>query len=205
MINLNDASFDAAEGKAIFNNGVAGVAENVTVTIAKRKPEDKVGSPEYKLVFTDADGGSCNTSFWYVEKDTDYATIQEQIQKQGKVLKHVIHAIYGDNYQFPSSFNSAKELLDGCMLLIRTGLATGGQFRVFANYGSTQGVKKYIQPRSWVPFMEPMTVALADTRLKAGNIDAMERIQEDSFVTQGSAGASSGAAQAQDLVSGDDW
>lgn len=205
MINLNDASFDAAEGKAIFNNGVAGVAENVTVTIAKRKPEDKVGSPEYKLVFTDADGGSCNTSFWYVEKDTDYATIAEQIQKQGKVLKHVIHAIYGDNYQFPSSFNSAKELLDGCMLLIRTGLATGGQFRVFANYGSTQGVKKYIQPRSWVPFMEPMTVALADTRLKAGNIDAMERIQEDNFVANNGGGASSGAAQAQDLVSGDDW
>jgi hypothetical protein len=200
MYNLNDASFDAAEGKAIFNKGVAGVAENITMTIVKRKAEDKPGSPEYKLVFTDAEGGSCNTSFWYVEKDTDYATIADQIQKQGKVLKHVIHAIYGDTYQFPNGFNSAKELLDGCMLLIRDGLAAAPKFRVFANYGSTQGVKKYIQPRSWVPFMEPMTVAVADTRLKAGNIDAMERIQEDSFVAP-----TSGAASADSIVEGDDW
>ena len=84
------------------------------------------------------------------------------------------------------------------MLLIRTGLTAGPKFRVFANYGSTQGIKKYIQPRSWVPFLEPMSVAIADTRLKAGNIDAMARIQEDSFVANGK-------ANANDLVAGDDW
>jgi hypothetical protein len=198
MFNLNDASFDAAEGKAIFNDGNAGVAENITMVVEKKKPEDKPNSPDYKLTFTDSKGGSCNTSFWYVDKDTEYSTIAEQIQKQGKVLKHVIHAIYGDDYQFPNGFNSAKELLDGCMLLIRTGLATGGKFRVFANYGSTQGIKKYIQPRSWVPFVEPMSVAIADTRLKAGNIDAMARIQEDSI-----SGAKT--ANANDLIAGDDW
>jgi hypothetical protein len=198
MFNLNDASFDAAEGKAIFNDGNAGVAENITMVVEKKKPEDKPNSPDYKLTFTDSNGGSCNTSFWYVDKDTEYSTIAEQIQKQGKVLKHVIHAIYGDDYQFPNGFNSAKELLDGCMLLIRTGLATGGKFRVFANYGSTQGIKKYIQPRSWVPFVEPMSVAIADTRLKAGNIDAMARIQEDSI-----SGAKT--ANANDLIAGDDW
>jgi hypothetical protein len=198
MFNLNDASFDAAEGKAIFNDGNAGVAENITMVVEKKKPEDKPNSPDYKLTFTDSNGGSCNTSFWYVDKDTEYSTIAEQIQKQGKVLKHVIHAIYGDDYQFPNGFNSAKELLDGCMLLIRTGLATGGKFRVFANYGSTQGIKKYIQPRSWVPFVEPMSVAIADTRLKAGNIDAMARIQEDSIN-----GAKT--ANANDLIAGDDW
>jgi len=198
MFNLNDASFDAAEGKAIFNDGNAGVAENITMVVEKKKPEDKPNSPDYKLTFTDSNGGSCNTSFWYVDKDTEYSTIAEQIQKQGKVLKHVIHAIYGDDYQFPNGFNSAKELLDGCMLLIRTGLATGGKFRVFANYGSTQGIKKYIQPRSWVPFVEPMSVTIADTRLKAGNIDAMARIQEDSI-----SGAKT--ANANDLIAGDDW
>lgn len=198
MINLNDASFDAAEGKAIFNGGNAGVAENVMMTVEKKKADDKPNSPDYKLSFTDANGGACNTSFWYVEKATDYSTVAELIQKQGKVLKHVIHAIYGDAYQFPTGFNSAKELLDGCMQLIRTGLAAGHKFRVFANYGSTQGVKDYIQPRSWVPFLEPMSVAIADTRLKAGNIDAMARIQKDSFVA-------SGTANANDIVAGDEW
>ena len=199
MINLNDASFDAKEGAAIFNDGKAGIAENVTLTVNKKKPEDKDGSPEYKLTFTDENGGSCNTSFWYVEKDTEYSTISEQIQKQGKVLKHVIHALYGGSYTFPN-FSSARELLDGCMKIIRDGLASGIKFRVFANYGTKTSVKKYIQPRSWVPFLEPMSVAIADTRLKRGDLDAMERIQEDNFVTP-----TAGAANANDLVAGDDW
>lgn len=199
MINLNDASFDAKEGAAIFNDGKAGIAENVTLTVNKKKPEDKDGSPEYKLTFTDENGGSCNTSFWYVEKDTEYSTISEQIQKQGKVLKHVIHALYGGSYAFPN-FSSARELLDGCMKIIRDGLASGVKFRVFANYGTKTSVKKYIQPRSWVPFLEPMSVAIADTRLKRGDLDAMDRIQEDSFVTP-----TAGAANANDLVAGDDW
>jgi hypothetical protein len=198
MINLNDASFDAAEGKAIFNGGNAGIVENVTVSVVKKKPEDKENSPEYKLSFTDAMGGECNTSFWYVEKDTEYSTVAEQVQKQGKTLKHVIHAVHGATYQFPN-FNSAREMLDGCMKIIRDGLAAKPQFRVFANYGTTSSVKKYIQPRSWVPFMEPMSVGIADTRLKPGNLDAMAALQADTIA----APAASSAAAAS--TAGDDW
>lgn len=197
MINLNDASFDAKEGAAIFNDGKAGIAENVTLAISKKKPEDKEGSPDYKLTFTDETGGACNSSFWYVEKATEYSTVDEQVSKQGKVMKHVIHAIYGNTYQFPN-FNSAREMLDGCMKIIRDGLAQGPKFRVFANYGTTSSVKNYIQPRSWVPFMEPMSVALADTRLKPGNLDAMAKLQADNVA----APAASAAAASTD---GDDW
>ena len=196
-INLNDSSFDAKEGSVIFNNGVAGVAENVVLTVVKRKPEDKDRAPEYKLVFTDANGGSCNTSFWYVDAPTAYATVEDQIKKQGTVLKHVIHAIYGSNFQLPS-FNSAKEMLDGCMKIIRDGLASAGKFRVFANYGSTQSVKNYIQPRSWVPFVENMSVPAAETRLKAGNIDAMQRIERDNVTVNSTPSADS-------IIDNDNW
>lgn len=199
MYNLNDASFDAKEGAVIFNGGNAGVAENIAMTVQKKKAEDKPNSPDYKLTFTDDNGGTCNSSFWYVTAPTEYATVDDQVQKQGKVLKHVIHAIYGANFQFPGGFTSATELLDGCMKLIRDGLQSGLKFRIFANYGVKTSIKKYIQPRTWVPFMEPMTVALADTRLKAGDLDAMARVQEDSFVTP------TGAANANDLVAGDEW
>lgn len=199
MYNLNDASFDAKEGAVIFNGGNAGIAENISMTVQKKKAEDKPNSPDYKLTFTDDKGGSCNSSFWYVTAPTEYATVDDQVQKQGKVLKHVIHAIYGANFQFPGGFTSATELLDGCMKLIRDGLQSGLKFRIFANYGVKTSIKKYIQPRTWVPFMEPMTVTLADTRLKAGDLDAMARVQEDSFVT------STGAANANDLVAGDEW
>ena len=47
------------------------------------------------------------------------------------------------------------------------------------------GVKQYIQVRSWVPFIEPMSVSLDDSRLKPGNIDAMERLVEDSINSNG--------------------
>jgi len=39
MYNLNDASFDAKEGAAIFNGGNAGIAENITIAVVKKKPE----------------------------------------------------------------------------------------------------------------------------------------------------------------------
>ena len=200
MINLNDSAFDAKQGAAIFNDGIAGVVENVVLTVAKRKPEDKENSPEYKLTFTDSKGGACNTSFWYVDKATQYQTVEDQIKKQGTVLKHVVHAIYGSDYQLPN-FNSAKEMLDGCMKLIREGLASGLKFRIFANYGSTQSVKSYIQPRSWVPFIESMNVDIANTRLKVGNIDAMNRVEKDGSP----AGNTNTTAMADSIIEGDDW
>jgi len=198
MINLNDSAFDAKQGTAIFNDGVAGVVDNVAVSVNKRKPEDKENSPEYKLTFTDSKGAACNTSFWYVDKATQYQTVEDQVKKQGTVLKHILHAIYGSDYQLPS-FNTAKEMLDGCMKLIREGLASGLKFRIFANYGSTQSVKNYIQPRSWVPFMEPMSVSISETRLKAGNIDAMTRVEKDNVAS------TNNTAMADSIIEGDDW
>ena len=196
MYNLNDASFDAKPGTIIFNNGDAGVVNNVTVTIAKKTAEDKPTSPDYKLVFTDENGGTCNTSFYYITEATSWATIDELVKKQGTVLKHVLHAIYGNSYVIPGTFSTAKELLDGCMKLVRDGLASGAKFRVFANYGSTQKVSNYIQPRNWVPFMESMSVDAKESRLVAGKIDAMARLEKTEI---------SGPANADTLVDGDDW
>jgi hypothetical protein len=196
-INLNDSAFDAKEGKAIFNNGNAGIANDVTLSISKKKPEDKEGSPEYKVVFTDADGGSCNMSFWTVDKATQFATMEEQIQKQGKVLKHLLHAIYGKDFQLPQ-FQSAADMLNGCMKLVREGLPNAGKFRVFANYGTTSSVKQYVQPRSWVPFIETMATPLEATVLKAGTLDAMAKVEKDNFVASTSAGEASTTRVADD-------
>ena len=78
------------------------------------------------------------------------------------------------------------------MKLLKDG--SGGTYRVFANYGSTMGVKEYIQVRSWVPFIETMDTT--DSRLKPGNIDAMERLVADAVSSNGVATAT---------TDGDDW
>jgi hypothetical protein len=53
MYNLNDSNFDAKQGVAIFNDGKAGLVDNVSVSVYKKKPEDKENAPDYKLVFKD--------------------------------------------------------------------------------------------------------------------------------------------------------
>jgi len=181
-INLNEESYDGGNSVAIFNGGVPGIVENVVLTISKKTAEDKETAPDYKLTFTGENDAHCNTALWYITKNTEYNTIAEQQVKQGKILKHVAHAVLGDSYQFPP-FADAKAMLDGVMKLIKEGLTNSGKFRIFANYGAKISPKQYVQPRSWVPFMESMTVALEDTRLSITDIDCMERLTADAPIT----------------------
>jgi hypothetical protein len=81
------------------------------------------------------------------------------------------------------------------MKLIRDGLQSGLKFRVFANYGTPDYPKSFIQPRSWVPFMESMNVAQTETRLVVSKTDNMVRLASDPV--------GSPAAAVQNLT--DDW
>tara|TARA_S200002703_G_scaffold33843_1_gene29290 strand:- start:3520 stop:4119 length:600 start_codon:yes stop_codon:yes gene_type:complete len=199
MYDLNDSGFDAAGGSTvIFNGGVAGLVNDVKMSVYKKKPDDKENAPDYKITFTDDNGGECSTSYWYVTKDTQYSTVEEQVKKQGKSMKHIIHAVYGADHQIGFKANNPKELLDQAMKYIKDGLASAGKFRVFATYGTVNAPKQYIQPRSWVPFVESMSVDVSQTRLKlAVTIDAMDRIVKDEVEVA--------TAKADELLEGDDW
>lgn len=200
MYDLNDSGFDAASGSTvIFNGGVAGLVNDVKMSVYKKKPDDKENAPDYKITFTDDNGGECSTSFWYITKDTQYNTKEEQVKKQGKSMKHIIHAIYGADHHIniPKPENE-KQFLDQAMKYIKDGLANAGKFRVFATYGTVNAPKQYIQPRSWVPFVESMSVDVSQTRLKlAVTIDAMDRIVKDEVEVA--------TAKADELLEGDDW
>ncbi len=184
QINLNDDSFDSKEGGPIFNTGIAGLTENVTISLTKKKAEDKDKSPDYKIVYTDESGASVNTGLYYVTEDTQYKTIQEQIKAQGKVLKHLLHAVISPSFQFPP-FSNAKEMLDGCMKALREGAKPGDKFRIFTNYGTTTSPKSFLQPRSWVPFIQPM--GSTEDKLYVGTLDQMSRIAPDAKPGAGSA------------------
>lgn len=202
MYNLNDSSFDSKGSVTIFNDGKAGLVENVSMSVSKKKPEDKENAPDYKVVFTDANGGECSTSYWYVTKATEYASIEDQIKKQGTGMKHIIHAVYGKDFQIPVNATTPQQLLDQSMKLIREGLASGAKFRIFATYGTLNSRKEYIQPRSWVPFVENMTHPGTDTSLKvSANVDAIERLTKDTVVP-----AKSNESLANSIISdGDEW
>ena len=92
-------------------------------------------------------------------------------------------------------------MLDGVMGELRKGLPKAGKFRIFANYGTTEYPKGFIQPRSWVPFLESMSVKEEETRLKVGNIDQMSRKEADNVNT----GKPSGSAASSDDGDDEDW
>ena len=201
MYNLNDDGFNAKQGVTIFNDGNAGLVNDVKMSVYKKTNEDKENAPDYKVTFTDSSGGEVSSSYWYATKDTQYSTIEEQARKQGKSMKHIIHAVYGASFEIPFIAKSPKELLDMSMKCIKDGLSSSpSKFRIFATYGTLNSVKNYIQPRSWVPFVESMNTSEDATRLKlAPTIDAMARVEESQPVLQD--------AKADDLMdtSGDDW
>lgn len=183
MINLNDEVFNGGNNIQIFNNGVAGRVDNVIGSKIERKtPEDMDIAPDYKLYFKDKDGAEINVGFWYL--DPNKPTFAKDLEKQGKSLKHLIHCYYGDSYQFPA-FNSPKEMLDGCIKLINAKF-TSVLVRVYCTYGTTQYPKKYLQLRSYVPFIESMSVSLSETRLKSNSIDQMTRLEEDKPISASS-------------------
>jgi hypothetical protein len=174
MFNLNDASFDA-KTVAIFNNGEAGLVRNVKLSKIEPKTDANSNGPDYKIFFQDGAGNEMNMGLWYLDQSKD--TFAKDLEKQGKTLKHLVHCFCGENFSIPA-FNSTKELLDGCLNLIQS-KAGSMMVRLYCTYGTTQYPKKYLQVRGYVPFIEPESVPVSETRLKPSNIDQLTRIEED--------------------------
>lgn len=185
MINLNDSSFNGGSNIKIFNDGNAGIANNVIGTKIESK-QDASNGPDYKLFFKDNNGGEVNIAFWYL--DTNKETFAKDLEKQGKALKHLAHCYLNSDYQFPA-FGSPKEMLDGIIRAISSKFTTV-LVRLYCTYGSTLAPKKYLQVRSYVPFIENMIVPLGDTKLRASQIDQMTRLEEDKPAAVASAASS---------------
>jgi hypothetical protein len=164
--------------------------------VVRKTPEDKEQAPDYKIVFTDSNKGEVNMPFWFITKDTEYRTIQQQIVATGKVLKHLIHAVYGATYVMPS-FANEKEMLDACMRLLHEGCSKGGSYRVYTNYGVKTSPKAFIQVRSWVPFCESSSVPVTETRLVGSDLENMVRVTADS--------PTSGSTTTETKKVDDDW
>lgn len=192
-INLNEDKYNKQE-VSIFNNGLPGVVNNVSVTVEKKSEQDKDTAPDYKVVFTDSNGSSANMPFWYIKEATSRKSIDQQIDKQGQILKHLTKTICGESYTFPD-YDNATQMLDGVMKTIRSN--SGDQkFRTFANFGNSYKKGAYIGVRDFVPFIESMNVPIENTILKADPFDSMEAVKKD--VVNSNSGSSDNSANEED-------
>ena len=189
--NLNDASYDAQENKAIFNNGIAGVVENCSARVERTKQEDKSNpnAPDYKIFFADPSGAEVNVAFWYPKDDET----EENIIKFLKKLKHIAHCFCGADAQLPAG--NPQTIMDGVMNMLRES-GMSASVRVMTNYGTQGRESQYLRVRTFVPFVESMSVDKASSKLRSSNIENFERP---------AATETSGAVTASAGSDSDDW
>lgn len=153
-INLNNSEEFVREIK-IFNNGRAGIVENVRVRIEKKnnaKADDK--SPHYKLIAKD-ELGEINEGFYYQVPD-EKGELNGFTKYQAQRLIMLARGVLGENVQFPL-FNTPTETLDGVMKMVAPELSKGF-FRVAACYGTTKKKAQYLGFKSFGHFIQPMSV-----------------------------------------------
>lgn len=194
MLDLNSKEFKT--GSSIFNNGAAGKADNNTIAVEKKKPEEPDTYPDFKLVVTDEAGAKLTQGFYYPKADPQKS--QEDNAKRanmevGRVL-HIAKAVLGDDYVFPS-VKTAKEAYDELFKLIAKN-AGDNKFNVFATYGTKNYISKYLGLR-YFTFIEPAELpAGSTTRLRPAAGDQLERVMADA--------PTSGAADSS-VDSDDEW
>lgn len=149
MINLNNEEYKTKEFTP-FNGGEAGIAMNVNFNVVRKTAEDKPNAPDYKLIFTDDDGGQVNRSFWYVDEDAIKKN-ENAIVNQGKTIVHLWHAAKGKSADIPQ-FKNPVEMLDMTMAMLRD--ETRLKVNVAVDYGTKDYHKSFLEVKFFVPFME---------------------------------------------------
>lgn len=178
--NFSKESVKEQGGVAIFNNGTAGRVLGVTLDVKKKGvdyQDEGKNKPDYQVSYTDAAGATTNEGFYYLNEKThnsQYGDFNKAVEKQWNKFANIILAAGGD----PTLNNAtnAKEVLDQVAMLTKKAVI-GQTFNVFTNYGTKQNPKKYLQVRSWVPFIEIAGTDESVSKLKASNLDQIERIE----------------------------
>lgn len=161
LINLDSEEFDSKVAK-IFNNGEAGRSKCILHSVVAKTSEDKDNAPDYKVVFADPSGATINISFWELS-DTNAQYYQENLKRDGKKLKHILHTLYGKSFKIPPA-NTAVELLKNSMSLINAKVGTA--LNIMTVYGTDSRPSSFLNIRSFPPFMEIASVSEEESLLK---------------------------------------
>lgn len=183
MFDLNGDEFKS-QSVAIFNNGVAGKVDNVSIKVEKKKADDADNAPDYRVIFSDAIG-SVNLGIYY---PTAQSTEQQIKLTVGKVLA-IARAVMGEAYVFPN-VTSANEAIDLCMKLVNKEQDTA-KVNIFVTYGNQGNPKGYLGVYKNFDFIE--AAGTVNSKLRATKNpakpqynDLLERLEPDTEPAQAS-------------------
>ena len=154
QVNFNNSDEYVKEFK-IFNDGKAGVVENVKMRIEKKALTEDEKKPMYKLIAAD-DKGEIKEGFYYQTPD-DKGETKGFNNYQAQKLIFLAKGVLGENVSFPV-FNTPPEALDGIMKMVAPELGKK-LFRVAVCYGTTKRKTAYLGFRSFGSFIQPMSEA----------------------------------------------
>lgn len=179
MFNFSNEDVNKGSKKVqIFNNGEAGIATDVKVSVLKKGHDydDGPNIPDYKVRYTDA-YGYIEMPYYYLTEEKHNPgfgkSFEESVKSQWQKLASIVQAGEGD---VAVKADTPKEMLDNMMVRIKNTMGDR-TYNVFANYGHKNNPRKWLQVRSWVPFIEASNVEA--TTLKETKIDQMERLVPD--------------------------
>jgi hypothetical protein len=167
--NLNEK----VAGSAVFNNGVAGKAVGVNITVEKRKVDEPDTYPAYKLIVSDESGGmSINQGFGFNDwvQETDEKRQQQTYQR----VKSIADAVVPEDFIYPEVTGYA-DAIHTLFKVIKEN-CDGKKVDVFVSYGYTTKPSKYLGLRMFNFIQKPNA---SFDRLKPSNTDILERPEAD--------------------------
>ena len=182
--NLNEK----VAGSAVFNNGIAGKAVGVSVTVEKRKVDEPDSYPDYKLVVSDESGGMPINQGFYINSEDDDKRQQMTYQR----VKSIADAVIPEDFVYPE-VNGYIDAMNTLFKVIKEN-SDGKKVDVFVTYGYTAKPSKYLGLRMF-NFIQKQNASF--DRLKPSNTDILERPEADAPKADG--------AGTQAKTSGDIW
>jgi len=164
--NLNEK----VAGSAVFNNGVAGKAVGVNITVEKRKVDEPDSYPDYKLIVSDESGGIPINQGFYINSEDDDKRQQMTYQR----VKSIADAVVPEDFVYPE-VNGYVDALNTLFKVIKEN-SDGKKVDVFVCYGYTGKPSKYLGLRMF-NFIQKQDASF--DRLKPTNTDILERPEAD--------------------------
>lgn len=178
MFDLNGKDFQET---TIFNDGKAGIAKNVTISVTKRQPGEPESNSPYKLIVRDKNGGLLTGWFNYPnarEGNSEEQNINAAKRDVSRVL-HIARAVVGSSYKFPDTTGMSPSKIIDVLFNIISENAGDSKFNVYVNYGTKDypNKKGYLGLR-YFNFIEK-TSEDGSSKLRDGANDLLVRIVAD--------------------------
>lgn len=167
MFDLNEK----VAGSAVFNNGVAGKAVGVTVTVEKRKVDEPDSYPDYKVVVSDESGGMPINQGFYINSEDDKKRQDMTFQR----VRSIADAVVDNDFVYPEHDGTYIAAMNALFKVIKEN-CDGKKVDVFVTYGYTAKPSKYLGLRMF-NFIQKQGASF--DRLKPSNTDVLERPEAD--------------------------